>query len=251
MLLKRTPLIVLLISLLFFVLFAACGDSGELETGVSEADQARTRAAEIANQGMTLTASAMSLAPTVTQGPPTPTVTLIYPTTNAPENPGGSPTPGNGETGSGQTPAATQAIPLASTPFSTPTAGSSGETPCYRANLEYETIPDGTRIARERNFVKVWRLKNTGTCTWTPAFDLFFVDGSLLNASSVVQLTAIDVPPNGYVDATVDMQSPLQTGTYTGYWMLRSPDGVVFGVSITGTAWLWVEIVSFDPAAVP
>ena len=246
MLLKRTPIIIFL----FIVLIAACGDSGELDAGVSEADQALTRAAEIANRGMTQTASAINLAPSATQGPPSPTVTLIYPTANTPDNSGVSPTPDSGETGGGQTPGSTQAA-TQSTPFSTPTAGASGETPCYRANLEYETIPDGTRIAREKNFVKIWRLKNTGSCTWTPAFDLFFVEGALLNASSVVQLTTIDVQPNGYVDVTVDMQSPLQTGSYTGYWMLRSPDGVIFGVSITGNAWLWVEIVSFDPAAGP
>lgn len=251
----------LLILFLVLVLITGCGDSGEIDAGVSEADQALTRAAEIANQGMTQTASAISLAPTATVGPPSPTVTLIYPTTVAAPNnavtatldnsgTGGSQTPAATQ-GGGQTPAVTQAATPTSTPFSTPTAAASGSTPCYRANFEYETIPDGTRIAREKDFVKIWRLKNTGTCTWTAGFDIIFVEGDILNASSAVALTSIDIRPGEYVDATVNMQSPLQTGRYRGYWMLRSNDGVIFGVSITATAWLWVDIISFDPAALP
>lgn len=245
--LKRLPFIIFL----FIILISACGDSDEIDPGVSEADQALTRAVEIANQGMTQTASAINLAPSATQGPPTPTVTLIYPTSNVPTDENTSPTSDNGETSDGQTPAATQGSIATSAPFSSPTTAASGGIPCLRASFEDETIPDGTRLPREKDFEKNWRLKNSGSCTWTGGFDIIFVEGDILNASSAVALTSIDIPPGGYVDAIVNMQSPLQTGTYTGYWMLRSSDGLIFGVGINANEWFWVTIVSFDPAAIP
>ena len=36
------------------------------------------------------------------------------------------------------------------------------------------TVPDGTQFAPGEVFTKTWRLKNIGTCTWTPDYDIAF-----------------------------------------------------------------------------
>ncbi|HGJ66308.1 TPA: hypothetical protein ENS27_13160, partial [bacterium] len=37
------------------------------------------------------------------------------------------------------------------------------------------TVPDGTSFAPGAAFIKTWRLKNIGTCTWTGKYGLSFV----------------------------------------------------------------------------
>lgn len=225
---------ILALLMLFLLALSACGGSEEEEPPISDADMIQTQAAEIAAESSSKTATAIALKPTSTNIPaePSPTVTLVFPTSDS-------------ENGGTLTPLPTSAGPA--TPFSTPTAGVVSGTPCLRANFEYETIPDGTRIPKNKEFVKLWRLKNTGSCTWTSAYSLKFVDGDLLGAPAAIQLTELDVPPGGFVEIEVDMTAPSQAGPYKGYWMLLSPDGKLFGVGISGIDWFWIQIEVFIP----
>ena len=165
--------------LLVLLTLTACGGSEEQEPAVSDADLVLTEAAKIAAESVSGTATAVALLPSNTPAEPSPTATLVIPTSDEAEN------------GATLTPLPT----LEATPFSTPTAGPPGSTPCLRASFEYETIPDGTRFPKNKEFVKLWRLKNTGTCTWTSAYSLRFVEGDLLGAGSSIQLTELDIPP--------------------------------------------------------
>jgi len=114
--------------------------------------------------------------------------------------------------------------------------------PCHRANLEGETIPDGTEMAPERQFVKIWRLKNTGSCTWNRDYILRFYNGDLLGAGASIVLTEEEVPTWGFVEVAVDMVAPDEIGTYKGYWKIVSDSGKIFGVGPDGKGWIWVEI---------
>jgi len=51
------------------------------------------------------------------------------------------------------------------------------------------TYPDGSLVARSSTFVKIWRLKNTGTCSWTPSYSLVFSGGDSMSGPSTVALT--------------------------------------------------------------
>lgn len=42
------------------------------------------------------------------------------------------------------------------------------------------------------------------------------------------------------------MIAPEEEGTYKGYWMLMSDNGVLFGLGPDGRAWFWVEISAED-----
>lgn len=178
-----------------------------------------TEAAQIAFKALTETAAA---------APPTSTATEVAPTA--------TPTPSSTPTAEGTLPTSTPSA----------TRGASGgnvNAPCLRASFELETIPDGTEFYAGETFTKTWRLKNTGTCTWTAAFNAIWVQGDLMEADSVVPFTTKDIFPGEYAMISVNMKVPA-AGHYKGYWMLRSADGIVFGVGTNGKEWFWVDIVS-------
>ena len=200
--------------LLASALLSACGGSGD----EGNSQEVLTQAAQIAIDGLTQTAGAAP--PTATDLPePTPTNTPEpSPTfTNTPE--GGPPTAVNTQQSAQQ----------------------GSNKPCWRGNLEYETIPDGSIYYQNKVFTKVWRIKNTGTCTWPADLVAIWVQGDLMGASSVLPATTVEVLPNEYIEITVDFQSSNQVGFYKGYWMLRG-GGAIFGVGTTGLEWFWVEI---------
>ena len=104
------------------------------------------------------------------------------------------------------------------------------------------TVLDDTVFLPRQTFTKTWRLKNVGTCTWTTAYSLVFVDGNNLNATSPVLLPT-SVAPNTEVDLSVTMTAPGVPGTYTSNWMLRSPSGTNFGLGADSTRPFWTRIV--------
>lgn len=103
------------------------------------------------------------------------------------------------------------------------------------------TVRDNTRFDPGESFVKVWRLRNSSECTWTPGYLLTFFGGNRLGASSTVPLSQ-DVPPGEDVDLAVDMRAPSSPGTYQGFWKMRSPEGEFFGIGPQGDQSFWVKI---------
>jgi len=102
------------------------------------------------------------------------------------------------------------------------------------------TIPDGTVVSPGATFVKTWRLKNVGSCTWTTAYAIVFTGGDQLGAPAVVNMPS-SVAPNGSVDITVNMTAPTAPGHYRGNWKLRNATGSLFGVG-AGNYLFWVDI---------
>jgi hypothetical protein len=104
------------------------------------------------------------------------------------------------------------------------------------------TIPDKTHIEAGKSFEKTWRLKNSGTCTWTTSYAMVFASGSQMGGSAVVALPK-SVSPNGTVDLKVTLTAPNANGTYTGNWKLRNASGVIFGLGTKADQPFWVQIV--------
>lgn len=103
------------------------------------------------------------------------------------------------------------------------------------------TVMDNTPFAPDTAFVKTWRVKNTGSCTWSQEYNLVFVSGNSMGAKQTVSLPA-KVAPNQTIDISVGMKSPTNKGTYRGDWMLSSPNGVRFGTGSSGTGTLYIAI---------
>ncbi len=106
------------------------------------------------------------------------------------------------------------------------------------------TVPDNTKMTPNQVFSKTWRIRNVGTCSWNSSYLLIFDhgDGLGVTAGYTQQLTTGVVNPRQWVDLTVNLKTPAATGTYTGYWRLRDPGGVVFGITPSGGTFI-VKIV--------
>ena len=132
------------------------------------------------------------------------------------------------------------------TPTLTP-APTATPPPCSRAEFVADvTIPDGSDIQAFDTFTKTWRLRNTGTCTWTSDYRVVFDHGDQMLAPDSSPLSGGSVPPGGTVDVSVLMEAPGTSGTYKGYWRLRDAGGVLFGVGPSGNVAVWVEIDSIS-----
>ena len=89
------------------------------------------------------------------------------------------------------------------------------------------TIPDNTILSPGAAFVKTWRVKNAGTCTWDTGYQLIFATGNQMGgpAGVNVNLTA----PGNTVDISVNLTAPTTPGTYSGKWSMRANNGAIFG----------------------
>jgi large repetitive protein len=103
------------------------------------------------------------------------------------------------------------------------------------------TIPDGTIVAPGTSFVKTWRLKNVGSCTWTTSYSAVFTGGDQMGAPAVVNLP-YSVAPGATVDISVNLVAPTGNGHYRGNWKLRNASGTLFGVGASGNYLFWVDI---------
>lgn len=149
-------------------------------------------------------------------------------------------------TGPGSTPSLVAAesatLPAGITPSPQPDATSTPGA-CDRADFVADvTVPDGTRFDQNERFVKTWRLKNTGTCTWNPNYSIVFDEGDSLGAPASAPVTNGEVEPGEEVDISVSMTAPEETGSYEGYWKLRNQAGQVFGLGQKGDKQFWVKI---------
>lgn len=90
------------------------------------------------------------------------------------------------------------------------------------------TLPDGSVVAPGSELQKSWRVQNTGTCPWTPDYQLVFAGGDQLVGSDTVPLGAT-VPPGADHDISLPLTAPGNPGQYQGQWVLADPNGSTFG----------------------
>ncbi len=105
------------------------------------------------------------------------------------------------------------------------------------------TVPDGTVLAQGQTFNKIWRVRNSGSCTWSAGFTLVFVAGEAMTSN-----TSIAVPntaPGATADLLVPMTASNTPGVHAGQWRLKSSGGTVFGTTVS------VNINVLNPSAPP
>jgi uncharacterized protein YkwD len=106
--------------------------------------------------------------------------------------------------------------------------------------LQDVTIPDLTVLKPGEPFTKIWRLKNTGTCTWNARYSLVFVYGDRMQAADVTPLA--ETVPGGTLDIALDMVAPSLDGIYVGLYELRDPQGQTLPVGTVANIWVKVVI---------
>ena len=199
---------------------AACGGRAAVETA--------TLLPPPSSGPASATAAAATLAPTLTE--------LAVPSASQP--PTATPAPSD-------TPAATGSP--ADTPAITATPAEATSTPggpagTYRADfVEDVTVPDGTSFKPGETFVKTWKLKNAGTAPWGTDFFVVNVKGDTFGSPAAVPLSST-VRPGETVDLSLTFTAPDKLGSYTSFWMLRTPAGAPFGIGQEGNQPFYVQI---------
>lgn len=138
---------------------------------------------------------------------------------------------------------------LAAFPMS---VGAANYYPCDRAQFIRDvTVPDGSSFAPGDTFTKTWRLRNTGSCTWTASsYKLVLTSGNAFGVATSHALTK-DVLPGSYVDLTITgMAAPSTAGKYRSSWKLDPGDGNLFGVGWAGGVAIFTEINVVAPPSV-
>lgn len=151
---------------------------------------------------------------------------------------------GNGGAATATLPAQAPTATQPATTVSQPTATLTQVTiPCDRAAfVEDITYKDGSEVAPGATFVKTWKLKNTGSCTWNSSYAVVFVSGDSIGAPASVQLTTGTVAPGQEVEVSVTLKAPDTPKDYEGRWKLRNGSNVIFGVGSAADADFWVKI---------
>lgn len=130
-------------------------------------------------------------------------------------------------------PAAASQPSATSTP--TPGAGNPSPTPAECLNnsafVADVTVPDGSQFAPNQSFNKIWRVKNTGTCTWGAGYQFIYIGGDALTPNTVFPVP--NTAPGASADFLVPMNAPRDTGSHVGTWRLKSPNGSQFGTIVT------------------
>ena len=136
-------------------------------------------------------------------------------------------------------------VPEDTNPAATPSPTPSPSSDCSDAAtfVKDVSVPDGTYIDAGKSFSKVWRLRNSGTCTWTSEYALTFQSGYRMGAASVIPMHG-SVEPGDTVDLTIDLRAPQTPGSFWGFWMLRNANGQLFGTGDDGNSPVWVKIIT-------
>lgn len=205
-----------LIGLGFFC--AACQAGAPFPPGAPLATAAPTRRAAV----RVLDLSQVTLLPAPSAAPPAP-VDLPTPTPIPSPSPSAAPA-------------------AAAAPTAAPTCHNQAEL------VRHLSVALNTALNANTAFGKVWRIRNTGDCTWTRAYQLVFDHGQAMSGPAALFLTA-DTPPGQTLDLRVGLQAPSQPGEQVGYWLLQSPQGQRFGLGPTGEQPLVVQILVRDPNA--
>ena len=90
------------------------------------------------------------------------------------------------------------------------------------------TIPDGQVIPPGSKFVKTWKIRNTGTTTWTANYRVRNWAGERFGAPASF-LLGQEVKPNTDVDISIEFTAPLLSGEYLSHWILSDETEANFG----------------------
>ncbi len=114
-------------------------------------------------------------------------------------------------------------------PARTSTPGAVG---CNNSSLVQDvTIPNNTRLNPGESFTKTWRIKNTGTCSWSTGFKFTYAGGELFNSDT----TKIrrNVGPGTTTDFSLNMVAPNAPDKYSSSWQMADDTGKQFGAVFT------------------
>jgi hypothetical protein len=93
------------------------------------------------------------------------------------------------------------------------------------------TILDGAQMTPGQDFVKTWKIKNTGICAWGEGYGLIYAGyADQMSGAPVPLATLVEVGQE--VDVSINFKAPTAVGEYTSAWQMANAKGVPFGKAI-------------------
>lgn len=124
------------------------------------------------------------------------------------------------------------------TPIATSGNSNVNEPLCKNSAFEGDvTIPDGTLMNPWEKFTKIWRVRNSGFCTWDEGFTFKAWSGpsSMANPEYFYRIRKKDkfVPAGAVIDVPVEMYAPGEAGEYVAHWAWFDDTDKAFGADFT------------------
>lgn len=94
------------------------------------------------------------------------------------------------------------------------------------------TIPDNSEMTPGQDFVKTWKVKNTGACPWRTNYILVYGWGDNKMGGQNTALTA-EIAPDTEGEISITLKAPTPLGTYKSYWRLQNNNGFNFGTPLS------------------
>lgn len=146
-----------------------------------------------------------------------------------------------------QTPLITNTPEFTATPLLINTQAPPTQVSCDNmAYVNDVTIPDNSSVAPGSKFVKTWKIRNNGQCTWSTSYRLIY--GWAANWPEIVQAppARVDikesVEPGAEYEVSVTLTAPVKSGVYLAAFRLQNDKGYNFGTilfvqfQVNGTA---------------
>ena len=93
------------------------------------------------------------------------------------------------------------------------------------------TIPDGTPLTPGQDFVKTWKIKNSGNCPWGAGYELIYAGYADKMSGTPAPLGTL-VAVGQEIDVSVNFKAPTKIGEYTSAWQMANPKGIPFGKAV-------------------
>ena len=108
------------------------------------------------------------------------------------------------------------------------------------AFVDDKTILDYSHMDPRETFTKTWRIKNTGTCTWSSSYSAVYSSGDHLGVKDSVALS--DTAPGATLDISMDMAAPGSDGTYKVFYQLEDPAAKAMTIDNGNTMWAIITV---------
>lgn len=111
---------------------------------------------------------------------------------------------------------------------------------CLNSVFEEDvTIPDGQVVKGGETLQKIWKIRNTGSCTWDEGFRLVNIGGDPAVGVTNFEFQSKDAVVSGAaVNVGVWFTAPCAAGKYESHWRMQDDAGYYFGTYLS----LYIEV---------
>ena len=163
----------------------------------------------------------------------TPTATIILPSYTPTLSPTSTSTENNQE-GSTSLPASQTPIEEKETP--TPSCINQAEF------VKILNLGEYTQLKTGEAFARIWRIKNSGTCTWSTSYQLVLIEGDPMGSPERISIPN-DVQPGDVIDLRVNGFAPIVPADYFNKWLFQDTQGIQFGIGTNSDEPLTINLI--------